>query len=347
LRARLESATDRASRFFMSAPPLSRRTFLGAAAAGAALTIAPGAWAGSTSILRESTKDAKGVTLFLELDNAPYPTPGASYKDRTVIVFVPSHYRVLGNGRVDAIVHFHGFGGTAAESMRNHQLREQLFDSKQNAILVMPQGPKNAHDPAIGKLEQPGGFARFLTDLRQTLQRGDVRKALGHNAIPHGAKMGHVCVSAHSGGYHAAAVVLKHGGFDVNECYLFDSLYNDADIFKAWVIAGKGKSTRRRHKLVSYYGGGGTTASQSQSLLRELEKAGVQCAHETVEGSLTREDLMTSEAVFIRTGLSHGGVTHELNALRDCLFASGLTRLLKSTWFRKKREARKLDARPG
>lgn len=327
-------------------PRLSRRGFLGTLAAGAALLAAPDALAASSSTLRESTKDAKGVTLYLELDNAPYPAAGAGYKDRTVIVFVPAHHRMLANGRLDCIVHFHGFGGTAAESMKNHQLREQLFDSKQNAILVMPQGPKNAHDPAIGKLEQPGGFARMLGDMRQTLQSGAARKALGRLAIPHGARIGHVCVSAHSGGYHAAAMALKHGGHEINECYLFDALYNDSDLFKAWVIAGKGKPQRRRHKLVSYYGGGGTTASQSVQLLQALEKAGVVCAHETTEGALTREDLTLSEAVFVRTGLSHGGVTHELNALRDCLFASNLTRLIKSSWFRKKREQRRLEPRP-
>jgi hypothetical protein len=326
---------------------LTRRSFLGALAGGAgfALQVSP-AWAGRTSTVREVQRDAKGVTLFLELDEAPFPAASGGYKDRTVIVYVPKHYRILASGRVDCIVHFHGFASTADGSMRGHQLREQLYDSKQNAILVMPQGPKNAHDPSCGKLEQPGGFVRFLVDLRQTLASAPARRALGQSHIPPGSRIGHVCLSAHSGGYHAAAMCLKHGGFDVNEVYLFDALYSDTDIFKAWVIAGKGKSQRRRHKLVSYYGGGGTTAGASTTLLSDLQKAGVKCVHETTEGTLTREELTLSEAVFIRTGLSHGGVTHELNALRDCLFASNLTRLLRSSWFRKKKEQRALDKRP-
>jgi hypothetical protein len=39
-------------------------------------------------------------------------------------------------------------------------------------------------------------------------------------------------------------------------------------------------------------------------------------------------------------------VTWETNALRDCLYASALTRgLLSSTWFSRKNEARSIDRR--
>jgi hypothetical protein len=49
--------------------------------------------------------------------------------------------------------------------------------------------------------------------------------------------------------------------------------------------------------------------------------------------------------VFVRSARSHGGVTHELNALRDCLYASGLPRHLRTAWFERREGARALEPR--
>jgi len=132
---------------------------------------------------------------------------------------------------------------------------------------------------------------------------------------------------------------------EINEVYLFDALYAEAASFRDWVVAGKGRRMRHRHKLVSYYGAGAGTETESRRLLAELERAGVRCAYEEIEGTLSREELTGSETVFVRTSLSHGGVTHELNALRDCLYASGLTRHLRTAWFEQKEGARVLERR--
>jgi hypothetical protein len=311
---------------------VDRRHFLGLAASGVALAL--GRPARAASKVRARTSDARGTTLALELENAPFPAPGAPYQDRTVFVFVPEHYAPPRDERVSVIVHFHGHNTTAERAMMVHELREQLYDSKQNAILAVPQGPLVAADSSCGKLEAPGGLARMLRELVS---------ATGGLLGP-APEVGTVCLSAHSGGYHAAAMGVKHGGIEVNEVYLFDALYAEFDVFRDWVLAGKGRRMRQRHKLVSYYGGASTEA-ESQRLLHELERGGARCAFERVEGTLSREELTESEAVFIRTALSHNGVTHELNALRDCLYASGLRRRLRTAWFDAKEGARALERR--
>jgi hypothetical protein len=286
------------------------------------------------------------VTLALELDHAPFPSAGAPYEDRSVFAFVPSYHRVGRGHGVSIVTHFHGHNTTAERALVAHELREQLFDSKQNAVLLVPQGPVLAADSSCGKLESPGGFARMLAEALGVLHGADVTSALGKSGLGAAAmRLDTVCISAHSGGYHAAAACLKHGGVEVNEVYLFDALYAEYDVFRDWVIAGKGRAMHHRHKLMSYYGAGAATESESLRLLADLERAGVRCAFERIEGALSRQDLTHSEAVFVRTSLSHNGVTHELNALRDCLYASGLTRRLRTAWFEQKDGARTLERR--
>jgi hypothetical protein len=306
------------------------------------------AHASGASQVRAVAADERGVTATLDLAHAPFPAAGAPYQDRTVLVFIPHHYVVPRGGAVSMVVHFHGHNTAAERSVVAHALREQLFESKQNAILVAPQGPLFAADSSCGKLEAPGGLARMLGDVLGTVSAPDGAAALARAApradLGASPGVGTVCVSAHSGGYHAAASSVKHGGVDVNEVYLFDALYSDVDVFRDWVITGKGRSLRQRHKLVSYYGGASTEA-ESRRLHQELERAGVRCAFEKVEGTLSRAELTDSEAVFIRTALPHNGVTHELNALRDCLYASGLRRRLRTAWFDQKDGARVLERR--
>lgn len=290
------------------------------------------------------TSDERGVTLVLELASAPFPAPGAWHRDPTVIVFVPRHHRPGQGGATGFVVHFHGHNTTAERAMVAHQLREQLFDSKQNAILVVPQLAVMAPDSSAGKLESPGAFARMLEDVLAALRSREARAALGASAPGPAAVPGRVCVSAHSGGYHAAACAIRAGGARVHEVYLFDALYADTEVFRDWVIAGRGKPMGSRHKLVSYFTAG-TTEANTRRLFAELERAGVVCARETVEGTLSRQDLTQAEAVSIRTQLTHGSVTRELNGLRDCLYASALRRRLRTSWFDAKKGARPLERR--
>ena len=336
---------------------MHRRAFLGGLTAAALLSVCPGhALAGGKgkaapkakprpSKLRKVEADALGVTLTFGLASAPFPCPGAPYTDDTVLVFVPTGYRVPDTRRVDLVVHFHGHRNTALAALQQMQLREQLVDSRQNALLVAPQGPLNAVDSGGGKLEKQGGLRTFLTEVRTELQTPEARKALGKSALPRSARVGTVILSAHSGGSKVAAACLQRGGYEVGEVYLFDALYGEAEAFRDWVVAGRAADAPGRHKLISFYTDQGGTLSQNRALLADLKKAGVPVLHETSEGRLTRAQLVHGTAVFIHTAEAHSGSTWRTNGLRDCLYASSLRRFQASDWFDDAKAPRAIDHR--
>ncbi len=323
-----------------------RRTFLSALAAAPFLSFPLTALGqvGQASRLRGLVRDARGTTLSLALDHAPFPAPNAPYRDDTVHVFVPAHFRYRASEGVATLVHFHGHNTTAERAMTAHELREQLADSKQNAVLVVPQLAVMAADSSCGKLESPGALERLLAEAVATAAR-EAHATLGETAFPVHARLGTPCLSAHSGGYHAAACGLRTGGVDIREAYLFDALYADLEAFRDWVVARRGRPLHERHKLVSYFTEGGTTQAMNDVLRAQLERAGVLCASEIEEGDLSRHELSHAEAVFVRTGLWHSAVTWETNALRDVLFASALPRHLPTAWFKRKTGARPIDRR--
>jgi hypothetical protein len=324
-----------------------RRSFLTALAAAPLVSLSRSARADPPTKLKSITHDRRGTTLWLTLEHAPFPAPGAGYTDDTVVVFVPAHYRYNFDDETEgvaALVHFHGHNTGADQALTKHELREQLADSRQNAILIVPQLSVMAADSACGKLETSGGLARLVSEAIVTTAH-EGRSTLGDARFPAHARRGTVCVSAHSGGYHAAACCLHVGGLDVRETYLFDSLYAEIDTFRDWVSVRKGASLHRRHKLVSFYVDGTSTDANNGALRAELDRAGVLTASELQEGELSRHELSHAEAVFVRTSLYHSNVTWETNALRDCLFASALPRHLSSNWFSRKDEARSIDRR--
>ncbi len=292
--------------------------------------------------LKALSRNSLGTTLVLGLRHAPFA--GTGYGDDTVIVFVPERYRFDADEGVSTLVHFHGHNTTAERALTAHALREQLVDSRQNAVLVVPQLAVMAADSSCGHLESAGGLARLLADAIATAaHEGGV--TLGDSAFPADAGLGPVCVSAHSGGYHAAACSLRDGGVDVHETYLFDALYAERDVFRDWMLARRGESAASRHKLVSYFTTGAATEANNRALCDELERAGVLVAEELREGELSRHDLSHAAAVFLRTGIAHSYVTWETNALRDVLFASTLPRHLRADWFVSKSGARPIDRR--
>lgn len=293
--------------------------------------------------LKSIARDELGTTVLLGLDHAPFPAPGGAYQDDTVLVFVPSHLRFHEEEGLSALVHFHGHNTTAERATAAHQLREQLSDSRQNAILVVPQLAVMAADSSCGKLEVGGGLARLLREaIAATARQG---RTLGEARFPSGAALGTVCLSAHSGGYHAAGCCLRLGGVDIRETYLFDALYAELDTVRDWVVARRGEPLHRRHKLVDYFVEGTVTEENSRLLRTQLEQAEVLCEEEQQEGLLSRHELSHAEAVFVRTDVYHSQVTWETNALRDCLFASALPRHLSSDWFARKSGARPIERR--
>ena len=284
---------------------LSRRSFaslLGTGVAGA--IVAPTIWiprtANAASRIDKIDRGANGTTIYLSLENGPFPAKGERYKDDTCIVYVPHHFRLMADSKIDTVLHFHGHNNTAAGAMKGFKLREQLIESKQNAILIMPQGPVNARDSSGGKLEKKGALNPFLREVRQLVQSNEVAAKLGKSGIPKSGRIGTLVVSAHSGGFHVAAKLCKDTSFDVREVYLLDALYGDMYTFRDWVSARKSQSRMAdRHKLVSYYGKG-KVKTNNEKLMAEFDRLGIKYAHETKEG-----ELKILEEARIAMGLSY------------------------------------------
>ncbi len=312
---------------------MDRRSFLQLLAGSALLTVgtprsalsagAGGATAGPK--LRRAEASELGVTLTFGLANAPFPCPGKPYTDDTVAVFVPALWRDARSGLLDVVVHFHGHYGTVDAALRTMRLREQLVASRRNALLVVPQGPVNAADGNPGKLSAPGGLRRLLDEVRHELQSDPARQALGPEAVVRSERTGNVILSAHSGGYGAAACSLAVGGLDVREVYLFDALYGRRRAFREWVLSGR-TSPGAHHKLISTYTRGGGTLDENRALLAELRQAGVDALHQEVEDDLTSEQRARGDALFVLTRVAHGDAVWANNGLAACLRASCLAR---------------------
>ncbi|HWZ87303.1 MAG TPA: hypothetical protein VNW92_00595 [Polyangiaceae bacterium] len=324
---------------------MRRRTVLAVLAQTPLLSAAALAQSGQTDLrprLKTQARDALGTTLVLGIPQAPFA--GVGHGDDTVIVFVPDKYRFRAEEGLSLLVHFHGHNSSAERAIAAHALREQLVDSRQNAILVVPQLALFAADSSCGKLASPGAFARLLGGALSTAARVG-RTTLGDSRFPERPRLGRVCLSAHSGGYHAAACSLRDGGVNVSETYLFDALYAESDVFRDWVLARRGDPAASRHKLVSYFTVGAQTEALNNELRAALERSGVLVSEELREGELSRRDLSHADAVFVRTEVAHSSVTWETNALRDVLYASMLPRHLGSTWFASRDGGRLLERR--
>jgi hypothetical protein len=268
-----------------------------------------------------------GRVIVAKLDTAPFPhssrAGGHTYKgkvygaaehysDNSVAIFIPKGFKETDS--IDLVVHFHGWRNSVAGALADFQLIEQFAASGRNAVLVVPEGPRNAPDSSGGKLEDEGGFRRFMDEVAATLRRERaVTKA--------DFAIGRVILSGHSGGYRVMAEILHHGGAGRNiaEVWLFDGLYGRAEKFLAWADRTKGR-------LINIYTDDGGTKEESEKLLALLRTRGTPpvAAEET---ELTDAQLRTGGLIFIHTDLGHNDVLAKRGQFRRYLETSGLESL--------------------
>ncbi len=276
----------------------------------------------------EVTRGPEGAMVVAHLAEAPFPDGKSKWNDDTVLIFVPAHYRV--GPKVSMLVHFHGHQTTAKAGLEGLKLVDQLLLSRQEAVLVAPQGPLRAADSSSGKLERPEAFAKLLRAVLKVLRT--VRLA------PKGCVPGHVVVTAHSGGFEAAADAAKHGGHPIAQLILIDALYGRFDDFASW-IAGAGS-----RRFASIQTEGGRPDERSEKLKARLKRLGVRWLVEEREGQLSRLDLVRNRVLFLRSRLGHYECGFAHLQVRDLLMASPFTRRLETDWFRERaRVPRPLD----
>jgi hypothetical protein len=256
------------------------------------LTLTGGALAGST-LQRPS---ARGRTFLQTLKTAPYPHAGRPYLDGTVGIYVPPQYRA--EQTIDYVVHFHGWRNDVRHVLQRYRLREQLDSSRRNAILVVPQGPKNAPDSDFGKLEHDENGLRNMLD--------DVNVFLGSAGVTQANATGHIVLSTHSGGYGGAGGSLLHGGVagNVSDVLLFDSAYGYYDAFAGWVKASDD------HHLLSLF----TTDTENGNVyLMSLVQSPQPNIFVRVAHGMTLDQLQTRAPTFILTTVAHDELLQRYN----------------------------------
>jgi hypothetical protein len=249
-----------------------------------------------------------GRTFLQPMDAAPYPYAGRPYRDSTVGIYVPAHYRAADT--IDFVVHFHGFCNDVQHVLARYRLREQLDLSGRNAVLIVPQGPKDARDDNFGKLEhEPGGFARLI---------GEVAAFLRAQGITQATRTGNIVLSSHSGGYGGQAGVLARGGMtdSIADVLMFDTAYAFYDVYASWVKA------RPQNHLLSLFTG--DTENGNVYLMSLIQAPQPNIYIHTAHG-MTLAELQTRAPTFILTTVAHDELMQRYNWFALFLRTTALT----------------------
>jgi len=267
---------------------------------------------------------AHGTLILTQFNSAPFPHPSRAegrkyqdkfypaekhYSDSTVALFIPKGFRE--NGRVDFIVHFHGWRNTVPGTLQQFRLIEQLVASGKNAVLIVPEGPRNAPDSAGGKLEDREGFNRFIDEAIATLKQ---REVFNKDFV-----LGDIILSGHSGGYLVMSAIVDRGGLTphIKEVWLFDALYAQGDKFLAW-------SENPGGRLVNIFTDNGGTKARTEEMIATLKgqnKPTLLSTDETVLGA----ELQTNQFIFLHTDMTHNEVVAERRTFQRFLETSCLS----------------------
>lgn len=264
-----------------------------------------------------------GELFYAPLTNAPFPHQSRAqgyvydgknydstnyYSDNRVAFFIPKNFRP--GTDLNVVIHFHGWRAKVESVPEKFRLLEQFAASGKNAILVLPQGPRDAPDSFGGKLEDEGGFARFLDEAIAKLR---TRPGLSN------ASVGRIMLSGHSGGYHVIASILDKGGLTpkIDEVFLFDALYGNSDSFLRFL------ENRPDARLIAIYTKDGGTMKETQKFIGLLREKKIPAVVRQEDG-LRPRDLHGARAYVLFSDLGHSEVIYARGQFRDYLGTSRL-----------------------
>ena len=156
-----------------------------------------------------------GTLHRFEFVNAPFPDSGREnghtyqekfyskeehYSDSTTLIFVPAYLEF--KNEIEIVVYFHGWNNNVDTVLTKFKLIEQFYESEREAILVMPEGPRNSPDSFGGKLEETGRFKLLIREILDSLQNNYNLKLETIN----------ITLAGHSGAYRVIAYILMRGG---------------------------------------------------------------------------------------------------------------------------------------
>ncbi len=264
-----------------------------------------------------------GETIVLPFLHAPYPHSSRAdghvyqgkmydreghYLDSSVGIFIPAGF-VPGKD-VHYVVHFHGWNNSVAGALKQYRLREQFHEAGRNAVLIVPEGPKNAPDSGGGKLENDPGAFRLLI--------GEITDYLNTEGKIHTHKVGKIVLSTHSGGYAVTGGILKLGGLTdhITDVLLFDSTYGYLDQFAGWISERKG---RRLFSIFTEH-----LAPENYTLITQLQKLNTDFTAR-LDTDMTDDGLRKRAAlIFHTTTIEHDEIMQKTNLFARLLRTSVL-----------------------
>lgn len=256
----------------------------------------------------QSSISTVGQILRLELNNSPFPhedrangykykddiySAADHYSDSTTLVFIPEYFDP--SGATDIVVYFHGWNNNVDSMIEQFDLVRQFYESRINAILVMPEGPKNAPDSFGGKLEEKNMFFIFISEIFDNL----------NSELDIDIRPGKITLSGHSGAYRIMSYILMRGGLNdsIEKVILFDALYADTEKYAYWLDHYNGK-------FIDIYTPHGGTKRESENLMECLTAWDIPYIY-VIEDELTDEVLNENRIVFIASQLSHNEVIYK------------------------------------
>ncbi len=231
------------------------------------------------------------------------------YIDSTVGVFVPKGFKP--SKSVNFVVHFHGHNNHVQQVFEQFDLARQMAMSGLNAVLLVPQGPKDVPDSTDGKLQyDKGSLTALLNEAIKFLVK--------EGRVPAVSELGHIALTAHSGGYLVTTYIVdrKELADKITDVILFDATYGGLPAFADYCAADR---NRRLISICTEHLG-----HENARLIALLQKRHVQ------PRVLVEEDLTDAEVakrgpfVVLTTTLEHNDVISKRDYfskwLRYCRF---------------------------
>ena len=171
-----------------------------------------------------------------QYDKIFYPAD-PHYSDSTVGIFIPKQFKP--SKTVNFVIHFHGWNNHVQQVFDQFDLARQMHLSGLNAVLLVPQGPRDSSDSSDGKLQHDrGSLTAFVGEALEVLER--------EGRVPHGAVLGHIALTAHSGGYLVTTYICDRKELydKITDVILFDASYGGLPAFAEYAATPP-------HRLIS------------------------------------------------------------------------------------------------
>lgn len=184
-----------------------------------------------------------GQWTVVHFKNSPFPygeNNEPAFLDNSVYIFIPKGF--IQTEKVDLIIDHHGHG-SIIDPNNDEQMSYvevfrqdyQLYESRKNAILIIPQAARNKATGAPGKFQEFNGFKTFIEETINFLKSEKI--------IFNDAELGDIHINSFSGGYWITSLDITNNSEDflkhIKSVHLWDSFYSKEKEFFDWIFNKK------------------------------------------------------------------------------------------------------------